>query len=368
MDCPAGEQNLLGYQGRGPAVIIAPWNFPLAILCGMATAALAAGNTVILKPAEQSPATAYLLFQAMLEAGIPAESVQFLPAKGEEVGPLLVGHPQVAQIAFTGSFAVGTGILRSAAEVKPGQRQLKRVVCEMGGKNAILVDEDADLDEAVAGVAKSAFGFAGQKCSAASRVIAVGDIFPEFLKRFLGHCRLLKVGSAIFPDCDIPPVIDDEALARIRALVENPGAGAKLLYAGAPSGGRCAGPLVFQVPGPDHRLMQEEFFGPVIAAAKADSFEQALEWALATPYALTGAIYSRSPSRIEEAKRRFRVGNLYVNRSSTGAVVGRQPFGGFGHSGLGTKAGGPGYLRLFADPYCVTENTMRHGFTPDIQD
>jgi RHH-type proline utilization regulon transcriptional repressor/proline dehydrogenase/delta 1-pyrroline-5-carboxylate dehydrogenase len=366
-DAP-GEENTLAYQGRGPAVIIAPWNFPLAIICGMTVAALVAGNPVVIKPAEQSSAIAYELFQSLLEAGFPAEAVQFLPGLGEEAGARAVAHPLTAQIAFTGSLQVGTLILREAAVLRPGQPRLKRVVCEMGGKNAIVVDDDADLDEAVAGVLKSAFGYAGQKCSAASRVFVVGGIYESFLERLIGACRSLSVASAESPGCDVPPVIDAESQARLRAAADNPGPGARLLYRGnAPEGGNFVAPALFEVSGADHRLMQDELFGPVLALMKAETFEQALDLTAATHFALTGAVFTRSPSHIEAAKARFRVGNLYVNRPSTGALVDRQPFGGFGHSGLGTKAGGPGYLLNFAEPYCITENTMRHGFTPDIQ-
>ena len=365
-----GEENRLYYQGRGPTVVIAPWNFPLAILCGMTVAALVAGNPVVIKPAEQSSGIAYLLFQAILKAGFPPDAVQFVPGVGEEVGARLVAHPLTAQIAFTGSLAVGSAILREAATLKPGQPRFKRVVCEMGGKNAIVIDDDADLDEAVTGMLKSAFGYAGQKCSACSRAFVVGEAYQPFLERFLSACRSLRVAPASAPGCDLGPVIDAEAMARLEAAVAHPGPGAKLLFRadlkGLPVGGHYVAPAVFEVGGTDHRLMQEELFGPVLALMKAETFAQALDAAAATPYALTGAVYSRSPSHIEEARARFRVGNLYINRGSTGALVERQPFGGFGHSGLGTKAGGPGYLLQFAEPYCITENTMRHGFTPEI--
>ena len=363
-----GEQNTLAYMGRGPVAIIAPWNFPLAILCGMATAALAAGNTVILKPAEQSSLTGWLLHQAMLKAGIPPAVAQFLPGLGEEVGARLVEHPKIAQIAFTGSLQVGTQILREAAVLRPGQNRLKRVVCEMGGKNAILIDDDADLDDAVTGVLKSAFGYAGQKCSACSRVITVGEIHAPFLERLAAACESLLVTGADSPACDVPPVIDSASRARLDGVIADPGTGARMVYQGrVPSGGQFVGPAIFEVSDSGHRLMQDELFGPVLAVMKAEDFDQALELAGATPFALTGAVFTRSPSHIESARARFRVGNLYINRGSTGALVDRQPFGGFGHSGLGTKAGGPGYLGQFADPYCITENTMRHGFTPDIQ-
>jgi RHH-type proline utilization regulon transcriptional repressor/proline dehydrogenase/delta 1-pyrroline-5-carboxylate dehydrogenase len=363
-----GELNTLHYQGRGPAAVIAPWNFPVAILCGMAVAALVAGNPVVLKPAEQSSAMAWLLYQAMLKAGFPKDVVQFLPGLGEEAGAGLVAHPRIAQIAFTGSLQVGTHILREAAVLRPGQPSLKRVVCEMGGKNAILIDDDADLDDAVTGVLRSAFGFAGQKCSACSRVITVGDVHRAFTDRLIAACESLAIVSAESPACDMGPVIDAESRARLEAVIADPGPGARLAYRGkAPQGGQFVAPAIFEVEDAGHCLMQDELFGPVLAVMRAEDFGRALDLAAATPFALTGAVFTRSPSHIEEARARFRVGNLYINRGSTGALVERQPFGGFGHSGLGTKAGGPGYLLHFADPYCVTENTMRHGFTPEIQ-
>jgi RHH-type transcriptional regulator, proline utilization regulon repressor / proline dehydrogenase / delta 1-pyrroline-5-carboxylate dehydrogenase len=375
-----GEANTLYFQGRGPTAIIAPWNFPLAILCGMAVAALVAGNPIVLKPAEQSSGIAYLLYLAMLKAGFPKETVQFLPGLGEVAGERLVTHPRIAQIAFTGSLQVGTHILREAAGLRPGQARLKRVVCEMGGKNAIIIDDDADLDDAVTGVLRSAFGFAGQKCSACSRVIAVGDVYQVFADRLMAACRSLAITSAENPACDMGPVIDAESRVRLEAVIADPGPGARLLYRGATpadavpggaggfrTGGQFVAPAIFEVESSGHRLMQDELFGPVLALIKAEDFDQALELAAATPFALTGGVFTRSPSHIEAAYARFRVGNLYINRGSTGALVERQPFGGFGHSGLGTKAGGPGYLLHFAEPYCITENTMRHGFTPDIQ-
>ncbi len=364
----SGEMNSMGYQGRGPTLIIAPWNFPLAILCGMSVAALVAGNPVILKPAEQSSAMAYELFKAMQKAGFPTGVVQFLPGLGEVVGAHLVAHPAIAQIAFTGSLQVGTTILREAAVLRSGQRSLKRVVCEMGGKNAIIVDDDADLDEAVIGILRSAFGFAGQKCSACSRLVVVGEIYQAFLERLIAACKDLEVCSAESPACDVSPVIDAEAQQRLEAAINDPGPRARLLYQGTPPvGGNFVAPAVFEVEDAGHKLMQAELFGPVLAVIQAKDFEHALEIVAATPFSLTGAVYTRSPAHIEAARSQFRVGNLYINRGSTGALVDRQPFGGFGHSGLGTKAGGPGYLLQFVDPYCITENTMRHGFTPEIQ-
>jgi len=367
MMCPTGEDNTLVYEGRGPTVVIAPWNFPLAILTGMATAALAAGNTVILKPSGLSSAVAYGLYQRMIRAGIPEDAVHFVPGAGAQVGMRLVEHPLIAQIAFTGGKDVGLEILERAARVKPGQRQVKRVVCEMGGKNAIIVDEDADLDEAVTGVIKSAFGYAGQKCSACSRVLVVGTAYEPFVRRLVEACRGLIVAPANEPSCQVPPVIDAKAQQRLLRIIESPPPGATLLCTGqAPQGGWFVPPAIFKVESERHALMQEELFGPILTLMKTDTFSRAIDVAMSTEFFLTGGVYSRLPSHLEEARARFRVGNLYLNRGCTGAVVGRQPFGGSGMSGLGTKAGGPGYLLFFADPRVVCENTMRRGMTPEL--
>ena len=362
-----GEENVVLYEGRGPTAVISPWNFPLAILCGMSVAALVAGNPVLMKPARQSSGVAYGLYERLIDVGFPAEVVHFLPGSGEEIGRHLVAHPLVAQIAFTGSKAVGLWIVETAARTRAGQPQVKRVVCEMGGKNAIVVDDDADLDEAVVGVVRSAFGYAGQKCSACSRVLVIGSIYEPFVSRLVEACRSLVMAPAHLTCCELGPVIDSAAHDRLRKAIDAPGKGATPLYVGeAPSGGFYVPPSVFAVGDPDHRLMQEELFGPVVAVMQVKDFEEAMEVAVATEFALTGGVYSRSPNHLQEAKRRFRVGNLYLNRDCTGAVVDRQPFGGFGMSGIGTKAGGPGYLLHFAQPRCICENTVRRGFSPDV--
>ncbi|MBI4558251.1 MAG: bifunctional proline dehydrogenase/L-glutamate gamma-semialdehyde dehydrogenase [Candidatus Hydrogenedentes bacterium] len=363
-----GEINQLIYEGRGPTVVIAPWNFPLAILCGMTTAALVAGNTVIMKPAEQSSATANALHEHLLDAGYPPNVVQFLPGRGEDVGPTLVEHPLTAQVAFTGSRGVGLSIWQRAAVHRSGQRLLKHVICEMGGKNAILVDEDADLDEAVQGVMISAFSYAGQKCSACSRVIVLQDIAHNFLDRLVEACRSLVVGPSTEPSCQLGPVIDEEAYLRLMEIIEDPGTDVEVLYRGsAPSdNGYFVPPLVVKATDCQCRLMQDELFGPILCVLVVSSFDGGLDTALSSDFALTGGVYSRRPSHIEEARRRFRVGNLYVNRPCTGSMVGRQAFGGFDMSGGGTKAGGPGYLRHFVNPVCITENTVRRGFAPDL--
>jgi RHH-type proline utilization regulon transcriptional repressor/proline dehydrogenase/delta 1-pyrroline-5-carboxylate dehydrogenase len=367
LDDLAGEDNVMWYEGRGPAVIIAPWNFPLAILTGMATAAAVAGNTIILKPAGQSSAIGYGLYQHMIAAGFDPQVVQFVPGAGREIGSLLVEHPQVAQIAFTGSKEVGLSIIERAARVPPGQPQVKRVVCEMGGKNAIIVDDDADLDEAVTGIVKSAFGFAGQKCSACSRVIVVRTAYEPFVARFLEACRSIHIAPGHDPACQLNPVIDRAACDKLRSVIAHPDAGATPLFVGKVlDGGYYVPPAVFRVDDVNHRFMQEEFFGPIVTLMHADSFERAIELANQCEFKLTGAVFSRSPQHLEMARRSFRVGNLYLNRGSTGAMVYRHPFGGFGMSGIGTKAGGPGYLLHFADPRSVSENTMRRGMTPEL--
>ena len=362
-----GEDNVLWYEGRGPCVVISPWNFPLAILCGMSTAALVAGNPVLIKPSSQSAAIAYGLYQRMIDVGFPPAVVSFMPGSGRVVGRKLVEHPKVAQIAFTGSKEVGLGIIEEAARTRDGAPQVKRVVCEMGGKTAIVVDDDADLDEAVLGVVKSAFGYAGQKCSACSRVIGVGSAYEPFVRRLIEACTSLPIGPGHEPSTVLPPVVDRTAQERLAEVIAAPGPGARALFVGrAPTGGHYVPPALFEVTDIRHRLMQEEFFGPVIALMRAGTFEEALDLANQTEFALTGAVFSRCPSHLEMARRTFRVGNLYLNRGSTGAMVDRQPFGGFRMSGLGTKAGGPFYLLSFADPRVVTENTMRRGVVPDL--
>ena len=360
-----GEANTLLYEGRGLCAVIAPWNFPLAILCGMTTAALVAGNAVMLKPAEQAGAIAQAFHQHALAAGIPAGVLAFLPGPGEIVGDALVRHPDVVQIAFTGSRDVGTAILRQAAEIATGQHMIKRVVCEMGGKNAIIVDDDADLDEAVNGVLGSAFGYAGQKCSACSRLIIVGHIRETFIHRLKLAAEAIVPMSATRAECLLPPVIDQPSYDKLMAVIREPRA--NVLYRGtAADTGWFVPPAILEVCDPDHSLMQKELFGPILTVFAARDFNHALEIANASEFALTGAVYSRSPRHLQQARDEFRVGNLYLNRGCTGAQVHRQPFGGFKMSGAGTKAGGPGYLLNFADMRVITENTMRRGFAPEI--
>jgi RHH-type proline utilization regulon transcriptional repressor/proline dehydrogenase/delta 1-pyrroline-5-carboxylate dehydrogenase len=318
-----------------------------------------------MKPAEQSSAIAWRLHEHMLAAGFPPEVVSFLPGVGEEVGPLLVAHRDVAQIAFTGSKPVGLAIVETAAKTQPGQRQVKRVVCEMGGKNAIVVDDDADLDEAVVGVLRSAFGYAGQKCSACSRALVAEGVYDAFVGRLAAAAAALPVGAAHLPETTIGPVVDADAQQRLLAAIESPGARRRFV-GDAPKGGWFVPPAILEVDDAYHDLMQRELFGPVLAVLRVRDFAQALDAAASTEFALTGAVYSRSPVHLAEARRHFRVGNLYLNRGTTGALVGRQPFGGFAMSGIGTKAGGPNYLLQYADPRVITENTLRRGFAPEL--
>jgi RHH-type proline utilization regulon transcriptional repressor/proline dehydrogenase/delta 1-pyrroline-5-carboxylate dehydrogenase len=305
----------------------------------------------------------------MIAIGFDPRVVQFLPGDGAEVGAALVEHPHVAGIAFTGSKQVGLHIIQTAAKPQAGQEMVKRVVCEMGGKNAIVIDDDADLDEAVAGALKSAFGYSGQKCSAGSRIIAVSTAYEPFVHRLIEACRSIDIALASDPSCQMGPVVDRDAFERLTGVIKDPGPGAKPLYVGAPRAnlkGYYIAPAVFEVGDSRHRLMCDEFFGPVLAVMKADTFERAINIANESAYKLTGAVFSRSPTNLERARRELRVGNLYLNRGSTGAMVDRQPFGGFGMSGGGTKAGGPNYLLQFVDPRVVTENTMRRGMTPEL--
>lgn len=363
-----GETNVSVVEPRGVAVVIAPWNFPLAILAGMTSAAIVTGNTVIMKPAEQSPIIAAHLMKIFEEAGLPAGVVNYLPGVGAEIGPALVQHPAVALIVFTGSRAVGVAIQQLAAAMPPGQTHLKHVICEMGGKNAIIVDDDADLDEATRGVTASAFGYAGQKYSACSRVIVLDSVYEAFLTRLVEAARSLRLAPADDPDCGVGPVIDAEARERILVQLEQAKRVARLVLAATPGSladeGWFVGPHIFADVPPKSALAQEEIFGPVLAVLQARNFDEALRLANGTVYALTGGLYSRRPDHIDQARREFRVGNLYINRKITGAVVARQPFGGFKLSGSGSKAGGPDYLPQFVWSRTITENTMRHGFIP----
>ena len=369
VDVP-GEENTTEWLPRGVAVVIAPWNFPLAILTGMTTAALVTGNTVVMKPAEQSSLIARELHEMLLEAGVPPAVLAFLPGRGEEVGPPLVAHADTAVVAFTGSRAVGLAIHAeaAAASAAAGSRQVKRVIAEMGGKNAIIVDDDADLDEAVVAVVQSAFGFQGQKCSACSRVIVLDRVHDAFVRRLSAAVKSLRVGPAAEPGTRVGPLVDAEARDRVQSFIEIGRQTAREVAAvdvGMLAGqGWFVGPHLFADVDPKGPLGQEEIFGPVLAVFRADDFSQAIELANGTPYALTAGVFSRSPSHLRKAAAVLQAGNIYLNRGITGAMVQRQPFGGYRMSGSGNKAGGPEYLQQFLVARTVTENTLRRGFAP----
>ena len=362
----AAEDNFYHYAARGVCAVISPWNFPLAITCGMASAALVSGNTVALKPSRQTSLIAYVFVKILLEAGMPAQAVAFLPGSGQLIGRRLVHSPKVHLYAFTGSREVGLEIMQNAAMPRPGQAHLKRVIAELGGKNAIIVDEDADLDEAVKGILYSAFGYAGQKCSACSRVIGVGSAYEALLTRLAPAAASLQVGPASDAGTYVPPVIDRESQQRILGIIAAGEKECAVAYKGEPKGGGFfVPPTIFRDVPADSPLWCEEIFGPVLSCRPAANFQEAIDQANHCDYALTGGVYSRSPAHIESAKRHFAVGNLYINRSCTGAIVERQPFGGFRMSGVGSKAGGPDYLLQFMEPRCYTENLLRRGFAPE---
>ncbi len=326
-----GESNQLFYEPRGVAAVIAPWNFPLAISCGMVAAAVVTGNCVVYKPSSLSPVTGHMLVDIFREAGLPPGVFNYVPCGGGDLGDRLVDHADVALIAFTGSREVGLRICEGAAKLQPGQRHIKKVITELGGKNAIIVDEDADIEAAVPRIIRSAFAFQGQKCSACSRVIVLESVYDEVLERLVAAVRSLRIGPPESYANDVGPVVEAAAQARLLSYIDVT---------------------------PADRMAQDELFGPVLAVMRAKNFDHALDLAVSTPFALTGGVFSSNPERLAKAVRRFRVGNLYLNRAITGAVVGRQPFGGFGLSGGGTKVGGPDYLPQFMDP------KSRHGKVP----
>ena len=359
-----GELNHRYLSPRGVTAVISPWNFPLAIPTGMVAAALVTGNPVLFKPSERSPLVGYLLASILIEAGVLPGVLAFLPG-GPEIGQALVQHPEVVTIAFTGSRTVGLGLLKETATLGPEQRMVKRVIAEMGGKNAIIVDETADLDEAISGVVASFTGYSGQKCSACSRAIVHGSVYDLVLERLRDAVVSLKVGSPEDPGTQVGPVIDERARAKVLDYMKIGRHERRVLVEGQVAGpGWYVGPTVFADVPPTARIAQEEIFGPVLAVIKAQTFEEALAIANATEYALTGGVYSRSPANLETARQRFDVGNLYLNRPITGALVGRQPFGGHRLSGVGAKAGGEEYLLQFLVMRIVSEQTLRRGFAP----
>jgi RHH-type proline utilization regulon transcriptional repressor/proline dehydrogenase/delta 1-pyrroline-5-carboxylate dehydrogenase len=357
-----GERNDLRYAPRGVCAVIAPWNFPLAIPLGMTAGALATGNAAVLKPAEQSPGCALELVRALREAGVPPDALALLPGEGD-VGAALVRHPGVHTIAFTGSAAVGLEIVAEAARTPTGQGHIKRVIAEMGGKNCVIVDGDADLDDAVPAIVSSAFVYAGQKCSAASRVLVHEAVADTLLERLAGAVDVLVVGQAEELGVDVGPVIERAAQERVNAYAERAAAEGRIVARREPvpeTGWFCPPTVATDLP-PGSPVLEEEIFGPLLAVQRVRDVEEACELVEGQPFALTGGLFSRNPATVEAVARRSPVGNLYVNRAITGAMVGRQPFGGNRLSGTGSKAGGPDYLLHFVEPRVVTENTVRHG-------
>jgi len=362
-----GEESYHHYWPRGVAFVIAPWNFPIAILCGMASAGVVTGNTVIMKPSEQSIVCGVMLMQVFEEAGVPPGVLNFLSGHGSVIGAHLVDHKDVDLIAFTGSREVGLKIWESAGITRPGQRELKRVICEMGGKNAMIVDSDADVGEAVGYSIYSAFGYQGQKCSALSRLILLEENYDRVMERLIPAAASLRIGNPEEPGIMVGPVIDEAAYRRILDYIEVGKSEATLAYQAKelPPQGYFIPPSIFTDVKPNMRIAREEIFGPVLSVLKVRDLDEALDVANGIDYALTGGFFSRSPDNIERVKAQLEAGNVYINRSCTGAIVGRHPFGGFKMSGSGTKAGGEDYLLNFLVPRVVTENTTRHGFAPE---
>jgi 1-pyrroline-5-carboxylate dehydrogenase len=353
----AGEMNHLRYISLGVGIVIPPWNFPLAILVGMTMASIVTGNTVVMKPSSDAPAIANKFFEALEEAGMPPGVVNFLPCPGGVVGDALVGHPRTRFVAFTGSKDVGLHINECAAKTAPGQIWLKRVIAEMGGKDSIVVDSDADLDEAVEGVVASAFGYQGQKCSACSRAIVVGPVYDAFLEKLRQRVEQITTGPAERPENYMGPVINAKAKKSILQYIEVGKTEGRLVTGGGePAGvGHFIQPTVIADIPPTARIAQEEIFGPVLAVIRAGSFEEALAIANNTEYGLTGSVYTKDRRKMDRATEEFFVGNLYLNRKCTGALVGAHPFGGFNMSGTDSKAGGHDYLLLFTQAKIVAE-------------
>ncbi|MGH1468700.1 MAG: proline dehydrogenase family protein [Bdellovibrionales bacterium] len=362
-----GEESLYHYKARGVIAVIAPWNFPLAIITGMTASALVTGNTVLMKPAEQSSLTALKLYEIIMAAGVPKEACQFLPGLGERVGAKIVESPKTSVISFTGSKTVGLHIINKASQTLDGQHHVKKCIVEMGGKNALIIDSDADLDEAVQAVIYSAFAFSGQKCSALSRVVVLEGIYERFIGRLKAAVESLHTGDSTNPKYYLGPVVDEESYKRILNLIKTQ----KETYSFAKAQdcsdeGYFIEPHVFFDVDPNSSLAQEEIFGPVLSVIKAKDFDTAISIVNDTKYALTAGIFSRMPSHIQRAREEIECGNLYINRNITGAMVDRHPFGGYRLSGLGSKTGGPDYLKNFLEPRVMTENLVRQGFSPDL--
>lgn len=351
------ERNEYKYIPLGVGIIISPWNFPLAILVGMTSAAVVSGNTVIVKPASTTQVIAYKFIEVLEEAGLPNGVVSFLPGRGSEIGEYLVNHPKTRFVSFTGSKDVGVGIYEKAAKVHKGQIWLKRVIAEMGGKDAIVVDSDADLDLAAESIVQAAFGFSGQKCSACSRAIIVESVYDQVVDKVQRLTRQLKVGNPEKKETFMGPVNDHVAFKKITSYFEVGEKEGRLLIGGTADDkkGYFIDPTVYCDLKEDSRIMQEEIFGPILGITKAKDFDDALRIANLSEYGLTGAVISNNRMHLEKAREDFHVGNLYLNRKCTGAIVGYQPFGGFNMSGTDSKAGGPDYLVLHMQGKTVSE-------------
>lgn len=350
-----GENNELVYIPLGVGAVIPPWNFPCAIMIGMTSAAFVTGNTVVLKPASTSPAIAWQFMRILEEAGLPAGVVNYLTGSGSTIGDELIENPQVRFIAFTGSRDVGLRINELAAKPRKGQRWLKRTILEMGGKDAVVVDETADLDAVATGIVASAFGFQGQKCSAGSRAIIVEKVYDQVLQKVIEKTKQLTLGDVTDPETYMGPVVDENAMKKITEYIEIGKGEGRLVTGGSYHGpGYFIEPTIIADVDPHARIAQEEIFGPVLAVIKAKDFDDALHIANDTEYGLTGSLYSKDPQRIERAKEEYHVGNLYFNRKCTGALVGVHPFGGFNMSGTDSKAGGPDYLLLFTQAKAIS--------------
>ncbi|WP_078410247.1 L-glutamate gamma-semialdehyde dehydrogenase [Priestia abyssalis] len=352
-----GEFNQFHYIPLGVGIIISPFNFPLAIMAGTTVAAIVSGNTVLLKPANSTPVIAAKFVELMEEAGLPAGVLNFVPGSGSQIGDYLVDHPKTRFVSFTGSREVGCRIYERAAKVHPGQIWLKRVIAEMGGKDTMVIDKDADLDLAASSIVYSAFGFSGQKCSAGSRAVVHQDVYDEVLQKAVALTKTLTLGNPEDVNTYMGPVIDDRSYSKIMKYIEIGKEEGKLMTGGEgdDSKGYFIQPTIFADLDQDSRLMQEEIFGPVVAFCKARDFDHMMEIANNTDYGLTGALVSNNREHIERAREEFHVGNLYFNRGCTGAIVGYQPFGGFNMSGTDSKAGGPDYLLLHMQAKTTSE-------------
>src|SRR5437868_3611883 len=361
----AGEENELRYIPLGVGVVIPPWNFPLAIMAGMTVASFVTGNTVVLKPSSDAPVIAYKFFELLEEAGLPPGVVNFMTGSGAEVGDVVVDHARTRYVAFTGSKEVGLRVNERAAKTQDGQIWIKRVIAEMGGKDAIIVDADTDLDDAATGVVQSAFGFQGQKCSACSRAIIHADVYEPMLERIVARTESLQVGDPTLQTTTMSAVINQKAFKTINDYIERGKAdGGRVVAGGGADGeeGFFIEPTVIADVKAGATIEQEEIFGPVLAVIKAQDFDEALAIANDTQYGLTGAVYTNDPEKLERARREFHVGNLYLNRKCTGALVGVHPFGGFNMSGTDSKAGGRDYLGLFMQAK-VSAEKVRAGYS-----